>query len=694
MTTRPAKRLLILGWDAADWIMIDRLAARGGMPNLRALVAGGSRANLQTLEPRLSPMLWTSVATGKAADKHGILNFVEPDAQAQSLRVSSSTTRRTKALWNILTQAGLRNCAVSWYASHPAEPIRGTVVSNLFLEGQPADADSPWTLPPGSVHPTAHAESVARTRVHPDALPARLLGSLVPRLPKAGRADPRVRTLARLIAQSQSVHAAALEVMRRTPGWDCAMVFHEAIDTVGHHFMQFHPPKMDHVSKADFDLYRGVMEGVYALHDAMLGDMLKAAGPDATVLLLSDHGFHSGDRRPVTEGISDTDRAAAEAMWHREHGVLVLKGPGVRADATIRRPTLLDIAPTALALLGLPAGRDMDGRVLAEALTAEPPARIPSWDDAPGTAGLHPDDLRQDPFEAHDAINQLVDLGYMAALPADAQARVELVRRESRFNLGVSLASRGHAARAAEVLAPLAAEHPGEPRYAVYLGQSLLADLRPAEAAGVLEPALNRHPGHAEIRMLLVNAFALCDRTEEAWERLSPALDAAPDPAASGDLCLLIGRPEDAARCYRAALDADPKSVRALIGLARLDAARADFEPAAERCLDAVEIDPESAEAHHQLGVALAWLGEHEHAATSFRAAIALQPGRVEAHRFLAGLLRRSGDASAADASDRAAEEILKARAPDAARRAVAEREDDRGPRAWAAHAGAGGSAL
>ncbi|MFM9097140.1 MAG: alkaline phosphatase family protein, partial [Phycisphaerales bacterium] len=77
MTSRPVQRLLILGWDAADWQVIDPLLSRGRMPNLARLLAEGTRADLRTLEPKLSPLLWSTIATGKTADRHGILNFVE-----------------------------------------------------------------------------------------------------------------------------------------------------------------------------------------------------------------------------------------------------------------------------------------------------------------------------------------------------------------------------------------------------------------------------------------------------------------------------------------------------------------------------------------------------------------------------------------------------------------------------------------
>ena len=66
-TPRRAPRLLLIGWDAADWQVIHPLLDAGAMPNLQRLIEGGVMGNLASLAPMLSPILWTSIATGKRA---------------------------------------------------------------------------------------------------------------------------------------------------------------------------------------------------------------------------------------------------------------------------------------------------------------------------------------------------------------------------------------------------------------------------------------------------------------------------------------------------------------------------------------------------------------------------------------------------------------------------------------------------
>src|SRR5438046_2328896 len=91
------QKVLLIGWDAADWEHITPLLEEGLMPTLDTLINRGVMGNLATLQPILSPMLWNSVATGKFADKHGIHGFIEPDpinAERGPTRAPRASARR------------------------------------------------------------------------------------------------------------------------------------------------------------------------------------------------------------------------------------------------------------------------------------------------------------------------------------------------------------------------------------------------------------------------------------------------------------------------------------------------------------------------------------------------------------------------------------------------------------------------
>src|SRR5580698_584134 len=171
MSERLAKKVLLIGWDAADWKVINPLMDAGLMPTLQKLVNGGVIANLATLDPPLSPMLWTSIATGKMADEHGILGFVEPDGDTMMIRPVSSRSRKVKAIWNILTQKGFKTNVVGWWPSHPAEPINGVCVSNFYQKVN-APVDKPWELLKGAIYPAELEETLKALRVHPAELTA------------------------------------------------------------------------------------------------------------------------------------------------------------------------------------------------------------------------------------------------------------------------------------------------------------------------------------------------------------------------------------------------------------------------------------------------------------------------------------------------------------------------------------------
>jgi predicted AlkP superfamily phosphohydrolase/phosphomutase len=122
------RKILLIGWDAADWNVALPLVEAGKMPALKRLMDQSAWGKLATLNPVLSPMLWTSIATGKRAWKHGIHGFSEPCPSSGGIRPITNLSRKAKAVWNIFNQNDFRNHVIGWWPSHPAEPINVVVL--------------------------------------------------------------------------------------------------------------------------------------------------------------------------------------------------------------------------------------------------------------------------------------------------------------------------------------------------------------------------------------------------------------------------------------------------------------------------------------------------------------------------------------------------------------------------------------
>ena len=633
-------RVVLIGWDAADWKIIHPLLDAGSMPNLRKLVERGAMGNIATLDPPMSPLLWTSIATGKTADLHGIHGFAEPDPVTGGIRPSTSTSRKVKALWNILSQSGRRSLVVNWFASHPAEPIEGAVVSNAFA----FSGGSQTQLPAGAIHPASLAAELAELRVHPGDLTGDDLLPFLPRLAEIDqKTDRRPMMLAKILAENISVQAAATWLMEREL-WDFLTVFFDLPDHASHAFMPYHPPRMAHVSEKDFELYRDVVNGAYCFADAMLGRMVDLAGPDATFMVVSDHGFQSDHRRGAAS-IGVAHEAPME--WHRSHGIVCVAGPGIRRDELVYGATLLDIAPTVLALFGLPAGQDMQGRVLAEALERpEFPERIPSWEDVAGESGMHAAETSADAWDSSALMEQMVALGYLEAPAPEVKDRLRQVRAHQAFSLARVYLGQGNAAAALPLMEEVANEFPAEITYQVYLAQCCYATGRMDECRRIVRGVLDRGGDRPAARVLEANLFLAEGRIEEGLAGLLAA-EQSEKPVqgvryAIGRVYLGQKRWADAERAFRSLIAWDEDSPRAHAGLAQALLEQGKFAEAAEAAADAVGLRFDLAEAHFTLGVALARMGEDERAARAFETCLRVRPDSAAAREWLARLTARA----------------------------------------------------
>jgi tetratricopeptide (TPR) repeat protein len=650
MSLRIARRVLLIGWDAADWKIIHPLLDRGEMPVLQRLVESGVSGNLATLQPVISPILWNSIATGKRADKHGILGFLEPTAGGQAAQPVSSTSRRSKALWNILSQCGMRSGVIDWFASHPAEPIAGTVFTNHFADvvHTPEGAIAP--LGRRAVHPPDVYEVASTLRVLPADITSRQMLPFFEQALPVDSKDPRLGLLTHLLAKCASVQNAAT-FLAAGDDWDLLAVYYDTIDHAGHGFMEYHPPAMAHVDAEDARAFGSVMNNVYRFHDMLLGRLLDLAGPETTVLLLSDHGFHSdGLRPPVTQHTRNPQEKFGEKMnpvaWHREQGIFIAAGPGIRRDEVLSGATLLDIAPTVLTLLGLPVPDDMDGRALTNILV-EPPAvleRIPSYEEPHPLDGMHRGLSAEetDPWAAHQAMEQLAKLGYIE-MPDDADPSklVAGAQWDRRWNLALVYES---SSRPGEAI-PLLRELLGEREIAEVrcrLAICLLATGLPAEAVATIEPLLAPDAFAPLARLIMGRAKLRLRQNEEALRWLEPLRKREaelPELALSlGQVYLRLERLPEAESAFRRALERDEDSAAAHDGLGVVLRRLGRFEDAVFEHMRAASLQHNRARIHANLGIALARTGQVDWAIRAFEQASQLAPDEPFPHRCLARL--------------------------------------------------------
>ncbi len=436
----PRPPVLLIGVDGLEWTLVERFAAEGDLPCLAALMERGVAGRLETLTPTVSPAIWTTIATGKRPEEHGIRSFAYQDGAG--LRLYTSGHRRTKALWNIASERGLAVDCVGWWCTYPAEPIRGVMVAQTSTREQ---ADVRWAQNvwkgtvregvPAQVFPPAREDEVLDV--------AEDVRERLPRLERETFGAPRhpPRELTRRLWEGSTWSLAAdqtyLEIARRLledgDPPDLLMVYFGQVDVVSHRFLRYqepalfrHPP-----TAAEVEDFGDMVRRAYRWVDAAVAELV-ALAPGAAVVVVSDHGFHPTNRDATFD--ADTPPADANSGAHDDapDGVLIAAGPGIR-DARQGRQgpperlgSVCDVLPTVLALLDLPPADDLCGGALEEVLTPEalsgPEPNVASYDD---DAWLRAQDERRRASEALE--EALAGTGDHAARRAE-EARLEQLR--------------------------------------------------------------------------------------------------------------------------------------------------------------------------------------------------------------------------------------------------------------------------
>jgi tetratricopeptide (TPR) repeat protein len=634
-------KVVVIGWQGANWQSIHPLVDAGLMPNLRSLIERGAIGNLKTSGPPDPAILWTSVATGKTADQHGILSALDCDPISGGIRLVSGAKRQAKAFWNIAMQSGLVTHVAGWYAAFPAEELNGSTIANEFVIPK-GPQDRPWPVRKETVFPPRLAVQLSELRLHPGELSGDDLLPFVPGL--AGidrREDNRVAQLADVLAREISMHSMVTWLMDNEP-WNLIAIGWHALGRAAYRFMQYAPPQMSHVSAEDCERYGQVVTGIYRFHDMLLRRLMDLAGPDATFVILSPAGYRCGAERPDAPAMRRIPGA-----WYRPYGVFCMAGENIIQDELVHGVSALDIAPTILSLLGLAPGADMPGRVIEEAFRqTSQTERLASWETVAGDCGMHPRESEADEQSAAAEIAELLGEGYSE--PARPSAAAAYVKRQRLFNSALIHLGAGRYQEARPALIDLMADAPRDIRIRLWLAHCHLVCGDRKACRETMQGIEREGAGGALAFLIDARLEASEGNTAAALSAIQQAELLGPDlPIVNFAAAIMYTRLaswEKAEKRVRRAIAQDPAFQGAHNLLSRLQSHRGDSAQAAASALNSLEIDYASALSHLALGLARIGTGEGDEALRAFEKSLQLDPRQEEARAWVS-LLRNEQQA-------------------------------------------------
>ncbi|MCK5057754.1 MAG: alkaline phosphatase family protein [Candidatus Aminicenantes bacterium] len=372
-------KVVILGFDGANWATIDPLIKKGELPFLKKLKEESAWANFETFKPAKSNVVWTSIASGKTMLKHGILDYVY--LKKNGIKVPyTRADRKEPMIWQILDSFGKRSTVINWWCSHPPDKIKGVMVSDHFRRviRKRVKRDNSSESFATSVFPAEFFEKLIRVemRKYPKVLQETGLpnfpGLYNPESPWAYAYKLNLLKGFPIFARMDAFVEKISDYLYTNVNVDFFATYFRLPDVVQHFVLSLF--KKEYIEgvlsaiktntltrekhKEVIDRISGFLKPVYRYMENIIEKYITENRDSNTYFfIMSDHGFSLYDKGYNHYGLPDPYQAP--------DGILLIKGPRVK-KGRIKKASVFDIAPTILNLYDLPVGKNMDGRVLSD----------------------------------------------------------------------------------------------------------------------------------------------------------------------------------------------------------------------------------------------------------------------------------------------------------------------------------------
>jgi predicted AlkP superfamily phosphohydrolase/phosphomutase len=267
-------RVLLIGWDGADWRILDPMIEAGILPNLKALVDRGAKGVLKSTVPNHSWAAWPSFLTGVEPSNHGVYDIFERTYEHRKQLPVTYRSIKEKTFIPDLTAAGVETVMTNVPLTFPPPKIQGKLIAG-------------GVLPRG------------RTYTTPDTLADELEAAGKP-YPINGmswttfwnRPEPFLAEAMDITRQRIDANEHLLE----TTDWRFASLVYVATDRVQHCLAKYVSPDHPNFEQLSREPLAEKIRDVYRLLDDGLGRHLAHVREDDIVLFISDHGFQSCTR--------------------------------------------------------------------------------------------------------------------------------------------------------------------------------------------------------------------------------------------------------------------------------------------------------------------------------------------------------------------------------------------------------------
>jgi predicted AlkP superfamily phosphohydrolase/phosphomutase len=267
-----ANRVLVVGWDGADWEVLDPLIAAGELPALATLIDRGQRGVSRSCLPTHSWAAWPTFLTGRDPAGHGVFDVLEyRPGVTRRLPVSSRSI--LAPTWpEHLSAAGKTTVLVNVPLTYPPPTIRGVAIAG-------------GVIPPGA------------TYSHPPELGDRLGWPI-----NGGSWTTFRNRPLELIADLEELtrrRADAMRTLLDEEPWDAACMVFVSPDRAQHCLLEYVHPGHPAYSEASTSPVADRVRDLYRLLDRELASLVERTDEDDLVVLMSDHGH-----QPCTRAIS------------------------------------------------------------------------------------------------------------------------------------------------------------------------------------------------------------------------------------------------------------------------------------------------------------------------------------------------------------------------------------------------------